>query len=52
VVFRTGDQVTHQLLGMGRVVAMSDGKVVVEFAGAGRKVVLPRFLAHSGDDLN
>jgi DNA helicase II / ATP-dependent DNA helicase PcrA len=49
-VFRTGDQVAHQLLGLGRVVAMSDGKVIVEFAGAGRKTVLPRFLAHAPDD--
>ena len=50
VVFRTGDQVSHELLGLGRVIAMSDGKVVVEFAGAGRKTVLPRFLAHAPDD--
>ncbi len=51
-VFRTGDQVSHQLLGIGRVVAMSDGKVVVEFAGAGRKVVLPKFLQRASDELN
>jgi DNA helicase-2/ATP-dependent DNA helicase PcrA len=51
-VFRTGDQVSHQLLGLGRVVAMSDGKVVVEFAGAGRKVVLPKFLSPASDELN
>jgi hypothetical protein len=51
-VFRTGDQVMHSMLGVGRVVAMSDGKVIVEFAGAGRKTVLPKFLAHTGDDLN
>src|SRR6185503_16953851 len=43
VVFRTGDQVMHALLGLGRVVALSDGKVIVEFAGAGRKTVLPKF---------
>ncbi|HEY5948419.1 MAG TPA: 3'-5' exonuclease, partial [Kofleriaceae bacterium] len=49
-VFRTGDQVTHQLLGVGRVIAMSDGKVIVEFPGAGRKTVLPRFLALAPDD--
>ena len=52
VVFRTGDQVSHSLLGLGRVVAMSDGKVIVEFAGAGRKTILPKFLARAGDDLN
>ena len=50
VVFRTGDQVTHSLLGVGRVVAMSDGKVIVEFPGAGRKTVLPKFLALAPDD--
>jgi DNA helicase-2/ATP-dependent DNA helicase PcrA len=52
VVFRTGDHVTHELLGMGRVVAITDGKVIVEFPGAGRKTVLPKFLelADSGDD--
>jgi len=50
--FRTGDQVNHSMLGLGRVVAMSDGKVIVEFAGAGRKTVLPKFLAHARDDLN
>ncbi len=50
LVFRTGDQVSHQLLGVGRVIAMSDGKVVVEFPGAGRKTVLPRFLALAPDD--
>ncbi len=49
-VFRTGDQVSHQLLGVGRVIAMSDGKVIVEFPGAGRKTVLPRFLALAPDD--
>jgi DNA helicase II / ATP-dependent DNA helicase PcrA len=49
-VFRTGDQVAHQLLGIGRVIAMSDGKVIVEFPGAGRKTVLPRFLALAPDD--
>jgi DNA helicase II / ATP-dependent DNA helicase PcrA len=49
-VFRTGDQVAHQLLGLGRVIAMSDGKVIVEFPGAGRKTVLPRFLALAPDD--
>jgi DNA helicase-2/ATP-dependent DNA helicase PcrA len=49
-VFRTGDQVTHQLLGVGRVIAMSDGKVIVEFPGAGRKTVLPRFLERAPDD--
>jgi DNA helicase-2/ATP-dependent DNA helicase PcrA len=49
-VFRTGDQVSHQLLGVGRVIAMSDGKVIVEFPGAGRKTVLPRFLALATDD--
>jgi hypothetical protein len=52
VVFRTGDQVNHSLLGLGRVVAMSDGKVIVEFAGAGRKTVLPKFLSHASDELN
>ncbi len=40
------------MLGLGRVVAMSDGKVIVEFTGAGRKTVLPKFLAHARDDLN
>jgi len=50
VVFRTGDQVSHQLLGIGRVIAMSDGKVIVEFPGAGRKTVLPKFLALAPDD--
>ncbi|NVB79005.1 MAG: UvrD-helicase domain-containing protein [Kofleriaceae bacterium] len=49
VVFRTGDQVSHQMLGIGRVVAMSDGKVIVEFQGAGRKTILPRFLQHADD---
>jgi hypothetical protein len=51
-VFRTGDQVMHSMLGLGRVVAMSDGKVVVEFAGAGRKTILPKFLQRASDDLN
>jgi len=50
IVFRTGDQVTHSLLGIGRVVAMSDGKVIVEFPGAGRKTILPKFLSHTPDD--
>ena len=45
-----GDQVSHQLLGVGRVIAMSDGKVIVEFPGAGRKTVLPKFLALAPDD--
>jgi hypothetical protein len=31
---------------------MSDGKVVVEFHGAGRKTVLPKFLTHAADELN
>ena len=48
-VFRTGDQVSHQLLGVGRVIAMSDGKVIVEFPGAGRKTILPKFLQHADD---
>jgi DNA helicase II / ATP-dependent DNA helicase PcrA len=48
-VFRTGDQVSHSMLGVGRVVAISDGKVIVEFPGAGRKTVLPRFLQHADD---
>jgi DNA helicase II / ATP-dependent DNA helicase PcrA len=50
VTFRTGDQVSHSLLGIGRVVALADGKVIVEFPGAGRKTVLPRFLAPLYDD--
>jgi DNA helicase-2/ATP-dependent DNA helicase PcrA len=48
-VFRTGDQVSHSMLGVGRVVAISDGKVIVEFPGAGRKTVLPKFLQHADD---
>jgi DNA helicase-2/ATP-dependent DNA helicase PcrA len=51
-VFRTGDHVVHSMLGVGRVVAMSDGKVIVEFAGAGRKTILPKFLQRASDDLN
>jgi DNA helicase-2/ATP-dependent DNA helicase PcrA len=48
-VFLTGDQVSHSMLGVGRVVAISDGKVIVEFPGAGRKTVLPKFLQHADD---
>jgi DNA helicase-2/ATP-dependent DNA helicase PcrA len=55
-MFRTGDVVTHELLGAGRVVATTgsgkDIKVVVEFAEAGRKSVYPKFLRISDDRVN
>ena len=54
--FRTGDNVTHTLLGIGRVVAVSgagkDIRVIVDFPAAGRKTVLPRFLRAADDQLN
>ncbi len=54
--FRTGDQVTHTLHGLGRVVAVSadgkDLKVIVEFPEAGRKTILAKFLRAAEDQLN
>ena len=54
--FRTGDHVSHTLLGIGRVVAVSgagkDIRVIVDFPAAGRKTVLPRFLRAADDQLN
>ena len=56
LAFRTGDQVTHTLHGLGRVVAVSaDGKelkVIVDFPQAGRKTILAKFLRQSDDRLN
>jgi DNA helicase-2/ATP-dependent DNA helicase PcrA len=56
VPFRTGDAVSHTLLGIGRVVAVSgngkDMRVIVDFPEAGRKTVLPRFLRSAEDQLN
>ena len=54
--FRTGDSVSHSLLGIGRVVAVSgNGKtmrVIVDFPNAGRKTVLPNFLSTVDEQLN
>jgi hypothetical protein len=56
IPFRTGDAVSHTLLGVGRVVAVSgngkDMKVIVDFPNAGRKTVLPSFLRAADDQLN
>ncbi len=47
-LFRSGDAVSHEQLGAGRVVAVSgsgkDRKVIVEFAALGRKTVLAKYL--------
>jgi DNA helicase-2/ATP-dependent DNA helicase PcrA len=54
--FLVGAAVSHQTLGLGRVVAVAgtgkDQKVVVDFGALGRKTVFARFLAAeaSGDD--
>ncbi|MEP6863905.1 MAG: UvrD-helicase domain-containing protein [Deltaproteobacteria bacterium] len=54
--FRSGDSVSHTLLGLGRVVAVSgtgkDMRVIVDFPEAGRKTVLPGFLRAADDQLN
>ena len=54
--FRTGDQVTHTMHGLGRVVAVSadgkDLKVIVDFPEAGRKTILAKFLRAAEDQLN
>ncbi|MEO6774711.1 MAG: UvrD-helicase domain-containing protein [Kofleriaceae bacterium] len=54
--FRSGDAVSHTLLGLGRVVAVSgngkDMRVIVDFPQAGRKTVLPGFLRIADDQLN
>ncbi|HET9991359.1 MAG TPA: 3'-5' exonuclease, partial [Kofleriaceae bacterium] len=54
--FRSGDAVSHTLLGVGRVVAVSgngkDMRVIVDFTEAGRKTVLPGFLRATDDQLN
>jgi DNA helicase-2/ATP-dependent DNA helicase PcrA len=56
LAFRTGDQVSHTLHGLGRVVAVSadgkDLKVIVEFPEAGRKTILAKFLRAADDRLN
>lgn len=56
VPFRTGDSVSHSLLGIGRVVAVSGNgktmKIIVDFPNAGRKTVLPTFLSSVDDQLN
>lgn len=56
LAFRTGDQVTHTLHGVGRVVAVSadgkDLKVIVEFPNAGRKTILAKFLRQADEQLN
>ncbi|MDB4958312.1 MAG: UvrD/REP helicase [Myxococcales bacterium] len=55
-VLRTGDQVTHTMHGVGRVVAVSgdggDTKVIVEFPEAGRKTIFAKFLRFADDGLN
>ena len=51
-----GSAVSHQTLGVGRVVAVAgvgkDQKVIVDFGTLGRKTVFARFLAAeaTGDD--
>ncbi|MGE5186506.1 MAG: ATP-dependent helicase, partial [Acidobacteriota bacterium] len=56
IVFRTGDPVSHQLHGEGRVVAVSgtgrDTKVIVDFPQAGRKTIFAKFLKTADDGLN
>jgi DNA helicase II / ATP-dependent DNA helicase PcrA len=56
LAFRTGDQVSHTLHGLGRVVAVSadgkDLKVIVDFPAAGRKTILAKFLRAADDSLN
>ncbi len=51
-VFRTGDPVSHQIFGIGRVVAVADEKVIVDFPEAGRKTIFARFLRAADDGLN
>jgi DNA helicase-2/ATP-dependent DNA helicase PcrA len=51
-VFRTGDQVSHSIHGIGRVVAVSDEKVIVDFPQAGRKTIFARYLRPADDGLN
>ena len=54
--FRTGDPVSHESFGTGRVVAISgqgkDAKVIVDFPAAGRKTIFARYLRVSDDGLN
>ena len=54
--FRSGDQVSHPQLGVGRVIATTgegkDTKVIVDFPAAGRKTVIAKFLTASDDSLN
>jgi DNA helicase-2/ATP-dependent DNA helicase PcrA len=53
---RSGDQVSHSVHGVGRVVSISgqgrDAKALVEFPGAGRLTILTRFLRAADDGLN
>src|SRR5262249_51346714 len=53
---RSGDRVSHDLHGQGRVVAVSgegkDTKVVVDFPAAGRKTIIAKFLRAADDSLN
>ena len=55
-VFRTGDPVTHDSFGVGRVVAVSgqgkDTKVIVDFPQAGRKTIFAKYLRVADDGLN
>ena len=39
--FAVGDRVTHDVFGLGRVTAVEDGAVLVDFGGQQQRIVSP-----------